>query len=159
MNQKARASSTIVIALFALVALLLVGAAGSTAEPPSENPNPTEEECQPGQPYNRHCPTVVTFEFPKRSFFEDGKVKLVHLGCNMSCNHVLFTVKHGNRQVAKGNRWIKANYLPTVYTGIDGFAKKQLRRHKKLVVNARVCVHPPGPENFCKHAKIILKKK
>lgn len=157
MGRRARKLFALVASLLALTALTLVGT--STAETPSEPPNPTEEECQPGQPYNRHCPTIVTFEFPERSFFEKGKVKLVHLGCNMSCNHVVFSVKHGSRTVAKGTRWPKGNYLPDIYTGISAYAKRQLRLHKKLGVNAHVCVHPPGPENFCNHHKITLRKK
>ena len=155
-------SLSALLALLVLAVAMAVAAAGAGAEASyevePEAGKPTRAECEPGQPYNRQCPTIVTFDFPKRSFFTKGKVKLVHLGCNMSCNHVNWVVKHGKRLVAKSSHWFKANYLPILYTGIDAYAKKQLRRHGKLVVHARVCVHPPGPQNFCKSHRVILRK-
>ncbi len=155
MNRKASSLIAVLLSALALTALPLIGV--SSAMEISETENPTTAECQPGQPYNERCPTIVTFDFPRRSFFADGKVKLVHLGCNDSCNHVTYTAKHGNKVAAKGTRWFKANYLPNLYTGLTGYAKKQLRMHRKLVVNARVCVHPPGPQNYCKSHKIVLR--
>ena len=155
MNRKAGSLTTLIVSALALSALFLVAGAGAMEI--SETENPTTAECQPGQPYNQNCPTIVTFDFPQKSFLTDGKAKLVHLGCNNSCNHVTYTAKHGNKVAAKGTRWFKANYLPNLYTAVTPYAKKQLRQHKKLVVNARVCVHPPGPQNYCKSHKVVLR--
>lgn len=151
--------AAILASLLAAGAFLVIGVAGSAAKPSSENPNPTTEECQPGQPYNENCPDIVTFKFPKHSTVKGGKFELVHLGCNNSCNHVIFKVKHGNKLVAKGVTYPHANYLPIIYAGVTPFAKNQLRRHGKLRAYAHVCVHPPGPENFCKGATILLRAK
>lgn len=149
--------------------LLIVAVAGSpaatgaapseTPPPPAENPNPSSAECQPGQPYNRYCPTIVTFDFPKISVVENGKVKLVKLGCNQSCNHVNFQATHGKKVAAKGSTWFRSNYLPELATELKPYAKRQLREHGKLEVNVRVCVHPPGPQNFCKTGKVTLRAK
>lgn len=159
MNQNIRPLSTLLASALALTALLLVGATGSSASPDYEVANPTAAECQPGQPYNQRCPTIVTFEFPKRSFLEKGKVKLVHLGCNQSCNHVNYTAKHGKKLAAKGSTWFKANYLPDLDASLTGYAKRQLRLHKELSVKVNVCVHPPGPKNFCKSGQVLLRVK
>ena len=67
--------------------------------------------------------------------------------------------KHGRRVAVKGSTWFKGNYEPTLKTPLTAYAKKQLRDHGKLEVNARVCVHPPGPENFCKSAKVVLARR
>lgn len=159
MNLPMKSFATILASLLAAGALLIVGVAGSAAEGVTENPNPTTEECQPGQPYNANCPDIVTFDFPRHTTVESGKFELVHLGCNQSCNHVFFTVKHGKKLVAKGVTYPHGNYLPIIYAGVTPFAKKQLRQHGKLTAYAHVCVHPPGPENFCKGATILLQAK
>jgi hypothetical protein len=139
----------------------LVGAAASMAaagpEYSPENLNPSRAECMPGQPYNRHCPTIVTFAFPKTAKLKRGNVELAHLGCNNSCNHVFFVAKHGKKVAAKGSAWFGADYTPDVDAKLAPYAKKQLRLHKKLSVVARVCVHPPGPQNFCKSHRVILR--
>lgn len=143
-----------------LSALALVGASASMAaagpEYATENPNPSRAECMPGQPYNHNCPTIVTFQFPNHSKVKKGDVELVHLGCNNSCLHVFFVAKHGKNVAAKGTIWFRADYTPDVDAELTPYAKKQLHRYKKLSVNARVCVHPPGPQNFCKSHRIIL---
>ncbi len=159
MNLTVKSFAATLASLLAVGALLIVGVAGSAARPISENPNPTTEECQPGQPYDENCPDIVTFAFPKHATVESGRFELVHLGCNQSCNHVIFKVKHGNKLVAKGATYPHGNYLPIIYAGVTPFAKKQLRQHGKLKAYAHVCVHPPGLENFCKGAKILLRAK
>lgn len=37
------------------------------------------------------------------------------------------------------------------------WAKKELSRAKKMAVTAKVCVHPPGPQNFCKSSRVKLR--
>ena len=37
------------------------------------------------------------------------------------------------------------------------WGKKQLQLHKKLSVLAHVCIHPPGPQNFCKNHRVMLR--
>ena len=147
-------------ALMSLTAL--VGAAASMADAgpeykPVENPNPTRAECMPGQPYNRHCMTIVTFDFPKEAKLSKGNVPIVKLGCNNSCNHVFFTVKHGKHVAAKGSTWYRGNYTPEVLAKLTPWGKKQLHLGKKLSVVAKVCVHPPGPQNFCKSHGVMLR--
>src|SRR5262245_31499818 len=117
MNPPFKTFVPIAISLLAAGVLLIVGVAGSAAMPISETKNPTTEECQPGQPYNQNCPTIVTFDFPQRTTVENGKFEVVHLGCNDSCNHVIYKVKHGSKLVAKGVTYPHANYLPVIDGG------------------------------------------
>lgn len=174
MNSATKPLTAIAAAALSVAFLLIVAVTGSmaatgagpsetpppqTPAPPAENPNPSTAECQPGQPYNQYCPTIVTFEFPKTSFVENGKVKLVKLGCNQSCNHVNFQATHGKKVAAKGDTWFTSNYLPELTTELKDYAKQQLRRHGKLEVKVNVCVHPPGPQNFCKTGKVTLRTK
>jgi hypothetical protein len=147
-------------ALLSLAAL--VGAAASLADAgpeykPVESPNPTRAECMPGQPYNRHCMTIVTFDFPKEAKLSKGRVPIVKLGCNNSCNHVFFTLKHGKHFAAKSSTWYRGNYTPEVLAKLTPWGKKQLDLNKKLGVVAKVCVHPPGPQNFCKSHRVMLR--
>jgi hypothetical protein len=83
-------------------------------------------------------------------------VPIVKLGCNDSCNHVFFTLTHGKHVAAKGEGWFGANNTPEVLARLAPWGKKQLRQHKKLSVLAKVCVHPPGPQNFCKSHRVML---
>jgi hypothetical protein len=144
--------------LAAACAFFVLGVGGSAAMPISHNPNPTTAECQPGQPYNEACETIVTFTFPKTTKVEGSKFELVHLGCNDSCNRVNFRVKHGGKVIAKGTSAPEGNYLPVIHAGLTAWGKEQLRQHGKLTGYAHVCVHPPGPQNFCKGAELTIKR-
>jgi hypothetical protein len=68
----------------------LVGAAASMADSgpeytPVENLHPTRAECMPGQPYNSHCMTIVTFEWPKEAKLVKGNVGIVTARSSSTC--------------------------------------------------------------------------
>lgn len=137
MNPSIKRFAPLFAALLAVGALMLIGPAFSVAE---------EGEGE-----------EVTFSFPQHTQAKNGTFEVVQLSCENSCNHVFFTVKHGNKLVAKGTTWPHANYTPEIDGKLKPFARKQLRRHGKLQAYAHVCVHPPGPENYCQGAKILIK--
>jgi hypothetical protein len=155
MNRALRLPLPLVLSVVAAAALLVPTFAG--AEPSGPDYQPSTAECQPGQPYNRKCPTIVNFTFPKQSVVKSGRAKLAHLGCNNSCNHVNYTAKHGRNVAAKGSEWFRGNYTPNLYGKLTSWAKDQLKEHGELAVTAKVCVHPPGPENFCKSGRVLIK--
>jgi len=146
--------ATVLLAFLAVLLLCAAGvaavatsrAAGSAVEYTPESP-----ECQPGQPYNPKCPTVVHITFPKRAVARKGQVTLAQVACNVACNKVNVLAKQGKRKVAASEDWVKGSESVAVTVKLPAAAKKALRNDGRLRVSVKVCVHPPGPENFCDH--------
>jgi hypothetical protein len=128
-------------ALLALAAL--VGAAASLADT-----GPTYAPAE----------NIITFAWPKEAKLTKGSVPIVKLACNPGCDHshAFFTLKHGKKVVSKNALWTES-VNPEILAPLRPYGKQQLHLHKQLSVVAKVCIHPPGPQNYCQTHRVMLR--